>query len=1006
MWLVVGVLLAVGAVALLVRRVRQGDVASRWLAVTAVAWGAAFALQDAGAGAVTPAAIQLTLADLLAILGLPALGLALLRLAQAANAEATVRLDSIGRSWGSGQVTDGCLVALSAFALGWITILRHAYLATTVGAGSFAVDLVHPAADLVVVAGTLWLAVQAGRRGAAPFLALCAATVGDLLVVQARAAGMHPGAGAELAWLVAIVLLGLSALPLPAAPRPGVSESTAAATEPPVTTLIALAAASLAAVVTLIFGIVTWGHSGTLPLIAAAVLILALIGRITGLLRQAAAMAALAEQSGSQFHQLADRTSDVVLLCDADGVISYASTAVSRYGYAPGELAGTQLPELVHPDDLANALQAAAAVQSGADARAGSLSCRVRASDGTWRHVQATLSRYSEAGRPDQLLVTGRDVSDQVALRQQVTHLTFHDGLTGLPNRSYLEERAKDLLARNQGITARTERTGAIFVDLDGFTAINDSAGHGAGDLVLAQAGRRLRGMVPAHDTVARWGGDEFAVLIENAAGPQEIVDIAERLAGAIAAEPFQVAGMDMSITASLGVAFDDPDVADHLLRNADLAMSRAKNAGGGRVEVFAAHMHADVVRRLELSADLRSAIDDESLGIEYQPVVELSTSRIASVEALVRWTRAGEQIQPAEFLGIAEDSGLIVPLGGWVLARACQQVALWRETGWPVGLSVNFSLRQVSAAGFADSVLAALSESGLPPSALTLEMTERVLIEVDGPVMDQVARLRQVGVRLAIDDFGTGYASLAYLRELPVDIIKIDPSFVAGLGTDGTLAMLTRTIVQVGRDLGIEIVAEGIERPEQLELLRAMGCGLGQGYLVARPMTAPGIETLVADGGRRMADGADLVTVIGGAPDGEPVAGPGGRAVTEAARPGSCRSQGGSGQAAESKRRSPLGCGVTEARTGRAGQGGSGQGGLDRAGRGSGPRLAGPRPAGPRPAGPRLAGPRPGRPGPGGAGDAEAWRRPGRPGGRRRESWARDRGPRRGRTCQLASAG
>ena len=362
MWLVVGVLLAVGAVALLVRRFRQGDVASRWLAVTAVAWGAAFALQDAGAGAVTPAAIQLTLADLLAILGLPALGLALLRLAQAANAEATVRLDSIGRSWGSGQVTDGCLVSLSAFALGWITILRHAYLATTVGAGSFAVDLVHPATDLVVVAGTLWLAVQAGRRGAAPFLALCAATVGDLLVVQARAAGMHPGAGAELAWLVAIVLLGLSALPLPAAPRPGVSEATAAATEPPVTTLIALATASLAAVVTLIFGIVTWGHSGTLPLIAAAVLILALIGRITGLLRQAAAMSALAAQSGSQFHQLADRTSDVVLLCDADGVISYASTAVSRYGYAPGELAGTQLPELVHPDDLANALQAAAAV--------------------------------------------------------------------------------------------------------------------------------------------------------------------------------------------------------------------------------------------------------------------------------------------------------------------------------------------------------------------------------------------------------------------------------------------------------------------------------------------------------------------------------------------------------------------------------------------------------------------------------------------------------------------
>jgi diguanylate cyclase (GGDEF)-like protein len=467
--------------------------------------------------------------------------------------------------------------------------------------------------------------------------------------------------------------------------------------------------------------------------------------------------------------------------------------------------------------------------------------------------VQATVSRYAEPGRPDLLLVTARDVSDQVALQRQVTHLTFHDGTTGLPNRSYLEERAKDLLAddRDGPSTERmaAKRIGAIFVDLDGFTAINDSVGHGAGDLVLAQAGRRLRGLVPTHDTVARWGGDEFAVLIESAGSPQEIVDIAERLGDAIAAEPFQLADRDVSITASIGVAFADPELASHLLRNADLAMSRAKDAGGGRVEVFAAHMHADVIRRLELATDLRAAIENGDLGIEYQPVVELSTSRVASVEALVRWSRDGESIAPMEFLGVAEDSGLIVPLGAWVLSQACRQVALWRASGWQVGLSVNFSLRQVSAAGFAESVLTAIDDRGLPRSALTIEVTERVLIEVDKPVLDGLARLRQLGVRLAIDDFGTGYASLAYLRQLPVDIIKIDPSFVAGLGTDGTLAMLTRTIVQVGHDLGIEIVAEGIERPEQLELLRAMGCGLGQGYLVARPMAAHGIESLAVVG-------------------------------------------------------------------------------------------------------------------------------------------------------------
>jgi len=263
--------------------------------------------------------------------------------------------------------------------------------------------------------------------------------------------------------------------------------------------------------------------------------------------------------------------------------------------------------------------------------------------------------------------------------------------------------------------------------------------------------------------------------------------------------------------------------------------------------------MHADVIRRLELAADLRQAIADGALDLEYQPLVELATSRIAGVEALVRWNRRGETIPPVEFLSVAEDSGLIVPLGDWVLREACTRVAEWRETGWPVGLSVNVSFRQVSSARFAESVLAALEESGLPSSALTLEVAERVLIETATPMVEELSRLRGLGVRLAIDDFGTGYASLAYLRELPVDIIKIDPSFVAGLGTDGTLSMLTRTIVQVGHDLGIEIVAEGIERPEQLELLRAMGCGLGQGFLVARPMTVQGIETLALTDGRRL---------------------------------------------------------------------------------------------------------------------------------------------------------
>ncbi len=385
-----------------------------------------------------------------------------------------------------------------------------------------------------------------------------------------------------------------------------------------------------------------------------------------------------------------------------------------------------------------------------------------------------------------------------------------------------------------------------VFLDLDGFTAVNDSVGHRGGDLLIAQAARRLRAAVPPAATVVRWGGDEFAILAEEAAGAQAIVDLAERLAQAVAAEPFRVAGRDISLTASVGVAFAGSDPPGIVLRNADVAMARAKGSGGGRVEVFAAQMHQDVVRRLELTSDLQRAITDGQLVVEYQPVVELATSRVSGAEALVRWWRGGTAVPPGEFLGVAEDSGLIVPLGNWVLRQACEQAARWCRSAADIGVSVNFSPRQVSAERFPESVLGALGDAGLPPEALTLEVTERVLVQAAGPVLDHLGELRRAGVRLAIDDFGTGYASLAYLRQLPVDIIKIDRSFVAGLGEDDTLTLLTKTIIQLGRDLGIAVVAEGIESSRQLGLLRDMGCGLGQGYLVAAPMSAAEVETLL----------------------------------------------------------------------------------------------------------------------------------------------------------------
>jgi EAL domain-containing protein (putative c-di-GMP-specific phosphodiesterase class I) len=256
--------------------------------------------------------------------------------------------------------------------------------------------------------------------------------------------------------------------------------------------------------------------------------------------------------------------------------------------------------------------------------------------------------------------------------------------------------------------------------------------------------------------------------------------------------------------------------------------------------------MHTDVVRRLEMVSDLQRALSNGELTLQYQPIVDLATSRVVGAEALVRWWRGGQAVAPGEFLGAAEESGLIVPLGEWVLREACAQGAAWQRATWDVGVSVNVSARQITAPGFTARVAAILAEADLPPGALTIEVNEQVLVEQDGLIIDRLADLHRQGVRLAIDDFGTGYASLAHLRRLPLDVIKIDPSFVAGLGHDDTLTLLTRTVVQVGRDLGLRVIAEGIEEPRQLSALREMGCGYGQGFLVARPMAAPGVEALI----------------------------------------------------------------------------------------------------------------------------------------------------------------
>jgi diguanylate cyclase (GGDEF)-like protein/PAS domain S-box-containing protein len=748
-------------------------------------------------------------------------------------------------------LADGYVMAVALLVIGWVTLFSAEFHRSAERPGTFLLALIHPLADLAVLGALLPMVTTAWRRVMLPYLALLAVLAGDALAVGQRALGGHPGVAAQLLALLAALLLAAAPWRVAEASWTRRASSSAAAT------IIAALTAAVATIVVIANGLAGAPASGAALVVAGGAGVLVLAVRVFMLVNQNAITLGIWRESSRSLRELASRTSDVVLVCDPDGVISYASPAVGDYGYAPGDLTGRRLLDFVHPEDRGAVLTASrlALAPVEAPASAGRFPARVRAADGTWRHVESTVLRYQVPGAPRQIMVTARDVSDQVALRQQVAHLTFHDGLTGLPNRAYVEERTRDVLRD----ATTTRRIGVIFLDLDRFTAVNDSVGHGAGDLVLAQTARRLRAIVPVHDTVARWGSDEFAVLVENAGGAAEVSEIAERMVGSIAAEPFRVAGQQIALTASVGVALAgrDPGTPDYpddptglVLRNADVAMSRAKEAGGDRAEVYAAHMHADVVRRLEIVTDLQRAISDGELTLQYQPIVELATSRVVGAEALVRWWRGGEVVAPREFLGAAEESGLIVPLGEWVLRQACAQGAAWRQASWDVGVAVNLSARQITAPGFTARVEAILAETGLPSTALTVEVNERILVEEDGLIADRLAELHQMGVRMAIDDFGIGYASLAYLRQVPLDIIKIDPSFVAGLGHDDTLTLLTRTVVQVGRELGLRVIAEGIEQPRQLSALREMGCDYGQGFLVARPMAAPGVEALIRTSG------------------------------------------------------------------------------------------------------------------------------------------------------------
>jgi diguanylate cyclase (GGDEF)-like protein len=427
-------------------------------------------------------------------------------------------------------------------------------------------------------------------------------------------------------------------------------------------------------------------------------------------------------------------------------------------------------------------------------------------------------------------------------------HQALHDALTSLANRALLKDRVEHALAR---LSREGRPIAVLFLDLDRFKAVNDTAGHTAGDQLLRMVGDRLKGCVRAGDTIARLGGDEFAILLEDLQDPRDAAMAARRMLDVLA-EPFMLRDRQVTIGASIGISVGTSGRQRYetLVRDADVAMYAAKSAGRGRFAMFEAGMHEVLVRRLKLEEDLRLAVDRGEFMLQYQPIVELDRGQLAGVEALIRWAHPKRGlVPPSEFISAAEDTGLIVPIGAWVLREACRQARAWHAEypdQPPLRISVNLSTRQLEQQRIVRDVTEALAESGLDPQYLVLEVTESVLMEDTEANIATLGCLKELGVRLAIDDFGTGYSSLSYLRRFPVDLVKIDKSFIDGITGGPEESALARAIISLGQTLRLHTVAEGVEHSAQFDELRELGCPLGQGFHFARPLSAEAIGELL----------------------------------------------------------------------------------------------------------------------------------------------------------------
>jgi diguanylate cyclase (GGDEF)-like protein/PAS domain S-box-containing protein len=561
----------------------------------------------------------------------------------------------------------------------------------------------------------------------------------------------------------------------------------------------------------------------------------------------------LRSESEQRFSALVQHSSDVIFVLASDTTVKYASPSVQRVlEHRPDQLIGQRLDGYMPPEDRTLVSSALIGLRPGSAESSEVLEFRVRHRDGRWLDTESLVTNLLDNASVGGIVMNLRDITERKQFEQQLAHQAFHDPVTKLANRALLSDRVRHALVRRHD---GGQSMAILFLDLDGFKAVNDTFGHAAGDRLLRTVSSRLEATVRVGDTVARLGGDEFAMLLDGIDHETQISEIAERLLEVVR-KPTTVEDHEIYVQCSIGIAVAHPSresgaTFDSLLRSADVAMYQAKTSGGDAYRYFKAEMYADLTEQLELRAELKAAIDRDELTVVYQPVFSIHTREIVGYEALSRWEHPTRgTISPDSFIPVAENSGLIVALGCRVLERACSDAVIFQRkcpSEPPRTLCVNVSARQLQRPEIVDEVRQALTTSGLEPGRLLLEITESLMIDHVELAIARLNALRDLGVLIAVDDFGTGYSSLSYIRRLPINVLKIDKSFIDDIDSNDEQGNLTGAIMDLARALSLRCVAEGIERTKQLERLKDLGCDYAQGFLLGRPVDAATLLELLS---------------------------------------------------------------------------------------------------------------------------------------------------------------